>query len=55
MHVAMNRAYDLTRDSLRLVLMPEPETPEQPDHNPTLDLVVDRETAEEIRADRNMA
>ncbi len=49
-HVAMNRAYDLSRDSLRPVLMPEPETPEQPDPNPTLDLVVDRETAEEIRA-----
>jgi RNA polymerase sigma-70 factor (ECF subfamily) len=49
-HIAMNRAYDLARASHRLVLIPEPEIAEEPEPNPTLELVVDQETAGEIRS-----
>jgi RNA polymerase sigma-70 factor (ECF subfamily) len=49
-HIAMNKAYDLTKDHHRLVLLPEPETQEPPEQNPILDVVLDRETAGEIRA-----
>jgi RNA polymerase sigma-70 factor (ECF subfamily) len=48
--VAMNRAYDLAKNSHRLVLIPEPGLPEEPDRDPILDFMLDQETAEEIRA-----
>ncbi len=49
-HIAMNKAYDLTKDQQRLVMLPEPDPPGPPEHNPILEVVLDREAAEEIRA-----
>jgi RNA polymerase sigma-70 factor (ECF subfamily) len=46
----MNKAYDLTKDQQRLVMLPEPDPPDSPEHNPILEVVLDRETAGEIRA-----
>jgi RNA polymerase sigma-70 factor (ECF subfamily) len=47
--VAMRKAYDLIRNNHRLIFVQEPVILEQPDFSPVLDIVIDRETAEEIK------